>query len=88
MAETYAAALEQTGSQIFWAATAINNFICIGADAANAFTEAPAPVAPLYVRVDKPFRAWYHHTYPNRPPIPKGHVMHVCKALQGHPESA
>ena len=88
LAETYAAALEQTGSRIFWAATAINNFICIGADAANAFAEAPAPVAPLYVRVDDQFREWYTHRYPDKPPIPKGHVMRVLKALQGHPESA
>jgi deoxyuridine 5'-triphosphate nucleotidohydrolase len=88
LAETYAAALEQTGSRIFWAATALNNFVSIGADAANAFAEAPAPVAPLYVRVDEPFRQWYSNKFPHRPPIPRGHVMRVKKALQGHPESA
>jgi deoxyuridine 5'-triphosphate nucleotidohydrolase len=88
LAETYAAALEQTGSRIFWAATAINNFICIGADAANAFAEAPAPVAPLYVRIDDQYREWYSKRYPDKPPIPKGHVMKVMGALQGHPESA
>ena len=33
LAETYAASLEQTASRVFWAATAINNFITIGADA-------------------------------------------------------
>ena len=87
LTETYAAALEQTGSRIFWAATALNNFISIGADTANAFAEAPAPVAPLYVRVDDPFREWYAHGFPQRPPIPRGHVMQVKKALQG-PESA
>ena len=88
LTETYAAALEQTGSRIFGAATALNNFISIGADAANAFAEAPAPVAPLYVCVDEPFREWYAHGFPQRPPIPRGHVMQVKKALQGHPESA
>ena len=31
LAETYAAALEQTGSCIFWADTALNNFVSIGA---------------------------------------------------------
>lgn len=59
LAETYAAALDQTGAKIFWAATAINNFVTIGADATNAFAEAPPPKAPLYVTVDEPFREWY-----------------------------
>ena len=46
---------EQTASRVFWAATAINNFITLGADASNAFAETPAPVAPLYIYVDKQF---------------------------------
>jgi deoxyuridine 5'-triphosphate nucleotidohydrolase len=87
LAETYASSLDQNGSRVFWAATAINNFIVIGADAANAFAEAPAPVAPLYVYADEQYKAWYHKTYPDRPPIPTGSVMRVKKALQGHPES-
>ena len=87
LAETYAASLDQTASRVFWAATAINNFITIGADASNAFAEAPAPVAPLYVYVDEQFRQWYKHRYPNRKPIPPGYVLRVKKALQGHPES-
>eukprot|EP00979_Chaetoceros_neogracilis_P018857 scaffold11336_cov862-Chaetoceros_neogracile.AAC.1 len=86
LAETYASSLDQNGSRVFWAATAINNFIVIGADAANAFAEAPAPVAPLYVYADEQYKAWYHKTYPDRPPIPTGSVMRVKKALQGHPE--
>ena len=87
LAETYAASLDQTASRVFWAATAINNFITIGADASNAFAEAPAPVAPLYVYVDEQFRQWYKSKYPNRQPIPPGYVLRVKKALQGHPES-
>ena len=87
LAETYAALLDQTAARVFRAATAINNFITIGADASNAFAEAPAPVAPLYVFVDEQFRAWYKNRYPNRKPIPLGYVMRVKKVLQGHPES-
>lgn len=83
------AALEQTGARIFWAATAINNFITIGADAANAFAEAPASVAPLYVTADEPFRNWWRRgRYPEKDNIPSGWVMKVNGALQGHPESA
>ena len=88
LAETYAAALEQNGSRLFWAAVALNNFICIGADASNAFAEAPPPKAPLYVHIDPPYREWYRTKFPTRPEIPKGQVMRVQGALQGHPESA
>ena len=65
----------------------INNFITIGADASNAFAEAPALIAPLYVFVDEQFRAWYRNRYPNCKSIPPGYVMRVKKALQGHLES-
>ena len=86
MAETYASSLEQTGSRIFWAATAIDNHIVIGADASNAFAEAPPPKAPLYVYLDQQFREWWTHK--GYPPIHQSHkVMRVKKALQGHPES-
>jgi deoxyuridine 5'-triphosphate nucleotidohydrolase len=88
LAETYAAALDQTGAKIFWAAAALQNFIIIGADASNAFAEAPAPVAPLYVVIDEQYREWHRHRCPNAPEIPTGHVMKVKGALQGHPESA
>ena len=56
LGDTYAGSLKQTGAQIFWAATAINNFITIGANAYNAFAEAPAPKgALLFVTIDQPF---------------------------------
>jgi deoxyuridine 5'-triphosphate nucleotidohydrolase len=88
LGDTYASSLDQTGSRIFWAATAINNYITIGADASNAFAEAPAPKAPLYVTIDQPFRDWYKDKYPDKPDIPKDYVLPVHGALQGHPESA
>ena len=87
LAETYAASLDQTSAKIFWAASAILNFIQIGADATNAFAEAPPPKAPLYVTIDEPYREWYKERFPNEPPIPKGSVLRVHGALQGHPES-
>ena len=49
LAETYASALDQTGAKMFWASCAVNNYIVLGADASNAFAEAPPPKAPLYV---------------------------------------
>lgn len=88
LGDTYAGSLEQTGSRIFWSATALYNFITIGADASNAFAEAPAPKAPLYVKIDKPYHEWYRQKYPNKPPLPPNFVLPVQGALQGHPESA
>jgi dUTP pyrophosphatase len=88
LGETYAKSLEQTGSRLFWATSALYNFIVIGADASNAFAEAPAPKAPLYVIIDKQYREWWKHKFPDKPPIPPNSVLKVNGALQGHPESA
>jgi hypothetical protein len=87
LAETHTGALEQTGSRIFWSASALYNFITIGADALNTFAEAPAPKAPLYITIDTPFQQWYKAKYPTRPPIPDNYILSVQGALQGHPES-
>ena len=87
LGETYAGSLDQTGARIFWAATVINNYITIGADASNAFAEAPPPKDPLYVIVDQQYKDWYKQRFPDQPPIPIGHVLPVQGALQGHPES-
>ena len=86
MAETFAHSLEQTGSRIFWAISALSNYVVVGADASNAFAEAPAPKAPLYVYIDKQFREWWEHKG-YTPLQPSQRVMRVKKALQGHPES-
>ena len=59
----------------------------IGADAANAFAEAPPPVAPLYVYIDEQYREWHRERFPGEKPIPSGHIMRAKRALQGHPES-
>ena len=43
LVHTYAAALEQPGARMFWALTALHNYTVYGADATNAFAEAPPP---------------------------------------------
>jgi dUTP pyrophosphatase len=88
LANTYAGSLEQTGSRIFWAISAMKNYITIGADASNAFAEAPAPKAPLFVSIDQPYREWYAARNPDSPKLPKDSVLPVYGALQGHPEAA
>ena len=85
LAHTFAAFLEQPGSRVFWACAAYLQLLVIGADASNAFAEAPPPVAPLYVTIDQQFREWWENK--GREPIPEGYVVQVLHALQGHPES-
>ena len=82
---TYAACVEQPAQRVFWAITASKGYIAIGADASNAFAEAPPPKAPLYVYVDQPFREWWYDKGNGN--IPKGQVLKVNHAIQGHPEA-
>lgn len=49
LGQTYAVALKQSGARLFWALSAINNYIVTRADASNAFAEASPPTAPLYI---------------------------------------
>ena len=86
LAQTYAAALEQPGARIFWATAANESMYVIGSDATNAFAEAPPPVASLYVLIDEPYRQWWTQ-HKGRSPIPKGMVLPINHAIQGHPES-
>lgn len=58
----------------------------IGADAGNAFAEAPPPKAPLYLAVDEQYQTWWTEHLGNDP-IPDGYVLPVQHAIQGHPES-
>lgn len=62
------------------------NLKVYGADVSIAFAEAPPLVAPLYIRVDKPYCEWYCDKGYGE--IPEGHVLKVKRTLQGHPEAA
>jgi hypothetical protein len=52
LGHTYANALDAASERLFWAIVASENLIAIGADVSNAFAEAPAPTAPLYLYID------------------------------------
>jgi hypothetical protein len=86
LAETHAACVEHPAQRLFWAITASESLITLGCDVANAFAEAPPPTAPFYMEVDHQFRDWWVNCM-GRPPMPKGHVIPMQRALQGHPES-
>ena len=68
LGQTYAGNVMQTSSKVFWAGTAIHNYVAVGADISDAFAEAPPPVAPFYVYIDQVYREW--HKAKGLPPIP------------------
>ena len=86
MAETYATCVAQPACRLYWAIVAAAGLIALGADAANAFAEAPPPVEPFYMKIDIQFREWWTQCLGN-PPIPEDYVLPVQHALQGHPEA-
>ena len=63
MANTYAAFLEQAGARIFWATCAIKHKLMFGSDMPNAFAEAPALKAPLYLKVYATYKNWWSNKH-------------------------
>jgi hypothetical protein len=53
LGHTYANTLDAASERLFWALVAKEGLIAIGADVTNAFAEAPAPKAPLYLYIDE-----------------------------------
>jgi hypothetical protein len=86
LAHTYASCVEQPGARVFWSLSALHGMTVLGADAGNAFAEAPPPVQPFYMAIDDQFRTWWTESMGNKP-IPEGYVLPVNHALQGHPEA-
>lgn len=67
---TYANSLDAPSERLFWAIVAKHSLYAIGADVSNAFAEAPAPTAPLYMYIDDNYRDWWVN-HKGRPPIPR-----------------
>ena len=53
LAHTCASCVEQPAARLFHSLAALENVITLGADASDAFAEAPAPVAPLHMKIDE-----------------------------------
>mmetsp|Transcript_4433 Transcript_4433/g.6567 ORF Transcript_4433/g.6567 Transcript_4433/m.6567 type:complete len:108 (+) Transcript_4433:3658-3981(+) len=51
---TYANSLDAPSERLFWALVAKLGLIAVGADVSNAFAEAKAPHAPVYMFIDNP----------------------------------
>ena len=87
LGHTYANALDAASERLFWALVASEGLIEIGADVSNAFADAPAPKASLFLYIDDSFRDWWTN-HLGKEPIPADcKVVRVNNAIQGHPES-
>jgi hypothetical protein len=64
LAYTYASCVEQPGSRMFWALSALHGMIVLGADAGNAFAEAPPPIQPFYMAMNLVDRMPWKQTHP------------------------
>ncbi len=84
--ETFANCIYQTSACLFYGVAAVENLTVYNADVSNAFAEAPLPKQGFFIRPDNAFLAWWTD-HLKRPPIPKGHVIPILSAMQGHPES-
>ena len=63
LANKYAAFLEQAGACLFWATCTMKHKLVFGSDMPNAFDEAPAPKAPLYLKVDAVYKNWWSNKH-------------------------
>jgi len=87
LGHTYANALDAASERLFWAIVANEGLIAIGANVSNAFAEAPAPKAPLFLYIDDTFRDWWVNHLGKEPIPAECNAVRVHNAIQGHPES-
>ena len=85
LANTYAACLEQAACRLFWSIAAIKNKKVYGADAVNAFAEAPSPKSLLFLKIDMAYKNWYFNK--TKIHLPDKSYVQVFQAIQGYPES-
>ena len=71
---------------MFWSLAALNGMTVIGADAGNKFAETDLPEDPLFMSINDQYQRWWTKHLKKRP-IPKGYVLPIQHAIQGHLES-
>ena len=75
----------QPASRMFWSLVSLNGgMTVIGVNASNTFAEADLPEDLMYMYIDNQYQHWWT-VHPKKPPIPKGCVLPVQHAIQGHP---
>jgi hypothetical protein len=81
----YTACVSQVGVKIFFALSALLNYVIYDLDAVNAFGQAGKLFDSIYLEVDSQYKDWYL-AWKGRT-IPDGWVLPVLGSLQGHPDS-
>ena len=82
---TYANCVDHNSARLFYAITAMENLTVYGADVTNAFGEAAPPKQGFFIRPDDAVRAWWKAR--KGEDLPRGQVIPVLAAMQGHPEA-
>jgi Reverse transcriptase (RNA-dependent DNA polymerase)./Integrase core domain. len=81
----YTACVSQVGVKIFFALSALLNYVIFDLDAVNAFGQAGKIFQTVYLEVDQQYRDWFLAR--KKKEIPHGWVLPVHGSLQGHPDS-
>jgi hypothetical protein len=71
--------------RLFFALSAAQGFVVLGADCTNAYANSPSPTQQTFVRIDDCYADWYRSRYGKE--VDRTLVLPVLKALQGHPEA-
>lgn len=81
----YTACISQVGVKIFFALSALLNYVIYDLDAVTMFGQAGKLFESIYLEIDQQYRVWYlAHKGKN---IPNGWVLPILGSLQGHPDS-
>eukprot|EP00957_Ditylum_brightwellii_P010220 772753-Ditylum_brightwellii.AAC.2 len=62
-AHTYSSCTSQIGMKLFNTIDSLRNYIIIGADATNAYTQSPLPTEPTFMLIDDQYTDWYFNKY-------------------------
>jgi Reverse transcriptase (RNA-dependent DNA polymerase). len=81
----YTACVSQVGVKIFFAVSALMNYVIYDLDAVNAFGQAGKLFHLIYLEIDQQYKDWYKNRKGEN--IPDGWVLPVLGLLQGHPDS-
>jgi Reverse transcriptase (RNA-dependent DNA polymerase). len=81
----YTACVSQVGVKIFFALSALLNYVIYDLDAVNVFGHAGKLFHSIYLDIDQQYRDWYRNR--KGKDIPHGWVLPVLGSLQGHPDS-
>jgi Reverse transcriptase (RNA-dependent DNA polymerase). len=81
----YTACVSQVSVKIFFALSALLNYVIYDLDAVNTFGQAGKLLQSVYLEIDQQYKDWY--LIQKKKNVPDGWVLPVNGSLQGHPDS-